>query len=160
MSVGASTENERRPGSPPLVWVFFYGSYINLDVLKEVDLTPRDVEVATLSGFGLSIAPRANIVRDPQAVVYGILARATHVELDRLYTEHALGKLGGVWLPEAVLVTDEQGRLRPALTYIAPDMAPSAAETDYVERIARPAEAFGFPDAYVRKIRSFHPVNE
>ena len=53
----------------PLVWVFFYGSYMNLDVLREADITPHDWEVATLSGFDLRIAPRANLIRTVDSVV-------------------------------------------------------------------------------------------
>ena len=141
----------------PAVWVFFYGSYINLDVLKEVDLVPGAWEVATLPGFDLTIAPRANIFRDPCKSVYGILATATHAELGRLYGDHAKGVLGETYLPEAVLAADLSGRLRPALCYIAHAMAPGPAEPAYVERIARPAERYGFPAWYVERIRRFAP---
>jgi hypothetical protein len=140
---------------PPTVWVFFYGSYINFDVLKEVDLVPAEWEVATLPGYDLDIAPRANLVRSPGAVVYGILATAAHSELERLYTGHAKGVLGETYLPEAVLTVDKAGKFRPALCYIAANMIRRPAEMAYVERIAQPAERFGFPHAYVEKIRSF-----
>ncbi|MFZ5747153.1 MAG: gamma-glutamylcyclotransferase family protein [Pseudomonadota bacterium] len=141
----------------PKVWVFFYGSYINLDVLKEVDLIPAHWETAVLSGFDLVIAPRANLQRSSGQAAFGVLATATHAELDRLYVDHAKGVLGEIYLPEAVLTSDMSGNLRPALTYIAPSMEPRSAERDYVERIAQPAELYGFPDWYVEKIRSFHP---
>lgn len=141
----------------PKVWVFFYGSYINVTVLKEVDLIPGEVEPATLAGFDLKIAPRANLIRAPQSVVYGILAKATHAELARLYSEHAKGKLGETYLPEAVVATDLNGKLRPALTYVSHDMVDRPAEDAYIERIAQPAEAFGFPADYVAKIRNFSP---
>ena len=137
------------------VWVFFYGSYINLDVLKEADLIPGQHEVATLPGFDIYIEPRANLVRDQMSMVYGILATATHDELDRLYTDHAKGKLGETYLPEAVVVLDSVGRLQPALTYIAPEMNKQPAEKDYVERIAIPAERYGFPADYIAKLRGF-----
>ena len=137
------------------VWVFFYGSYMNLDVLKEADLIPGAYEVVSLPGYDIEIAPRANIFQDPNAVVHGIIASATHQELDRLYSEHAQKKLGGLWLPEAVIVSDQQGRLRSALTYIAPELAPGPTDEAYVERIALPAEAYGFPAEYVAKLRSF-----
>ena len=39
------------------VAVFFYGSYMNLDVLKGVDLRPERVEVARLPGFDIRIEP-------------------------------------------------------------------------------------------------------
>lgn len=137
------------------VWVFFYGSYINLDVLREVDLVPGQHEVATLAGFDICIEPRANLIRDTMTMVYGILATARHDELDRLYTDHAKGKLGEVYLPEAVVALDSAGRQRPALTYIAHEMNKKSAEKAYVERIAMPAERYGFPVDYIAKLRSF-----
>ncbi len=33
------------------VLVFFYGSYINLKVLEEVNYSPQKIEVAKLSGY-------------------------------------------------------------------------------------------------------------
>jgi len=96
----------------PGVWTFFYGSYINFDVLPEVDLVPEQWEVARLAGFDIRIQPRANLVRSDADTVYGITATATHDELARLY---ALAKdvLGELYLPEAVLAQTLDGRWRP-----------------------------------------------
>ena len=33
------------------VWAFFYGSYMNPDVLREVNLVPAEWEVARLQGY-------------------------------------------------------------------------------------------------------------
>lgn len=137
------------------VWVFFYGSYINRSVLAEADLRPDRVEVASVAGFALRIGPRANMVPQPFGAVHGILATASHAELHRLYTEHAKGKLGETYLPEAILAVDAAGRPQPALTYLCHDMAAGPADPAYVERIAGPAEAYGFPDDYVATIRRF-----
>jgi len=139
----------------PKIWVFFYGSYINLDVLKEVDLIPGEWEVARAPGFDLRIAPRANLVRSDRHTVWGINATATHAELARLYIDHAKGILGETYLPEAILTFTRDGKLRPAMTYICPQMDPRPADPAYVERIARPARQFGFPDWYLERIESF-----
>jgi hypothetical protein len=136
------------------VWVFFYGSYINFAVLREVGLVPEQWEVARLDGFDISIRPRANLVRSDQHCVYGIVATAGHAELARLYA-HARDVLGEVYLPEAVLVQTLAGLWRPALCYLCPDMAPRPADNAYVERIAGPARAFGFPEWYVARLESF-----
>ena len=136
------------------VWAFFYGSYINMDVLAEVDLSPARWEVAELAGFDLRIAPRANLLRAKGAHVFGILATATHAELARLY-EHSTKVLGETYYPEAVLAQTREGLWRPALCYIAPDMAEKPADRDYVNRIVNPARKYGFPDWYVAKIESF-----
>lgn len=137
------------------VWVFFYGSYINLNVLKEVDLVPEHHEVARLAGFDIGIAPRANLIRSDQHTVYGIVATATHRELERLYIEHSQGKLGETYLPEAVLVQTLDGKLKPVMTYICPDMVPRPAENAYVDRIVNPAKSYGFPEWYIARLESF-----
>src|SRR6516162_8864023 len=85
------------------VSVFFYGSYMNLEILREVELVPKRWEVGRLSGFDIRIQPRANLVRSDRDCVYGVAATATHVELARLYA-HARDVLGAVYLPEAVLI--------------------------------------------------------
>ncbi len=101
----------------PRVWTFFYGSFINLDVLKhQADLVPDQIEVARLSGFDIRIQPLANLVRSNQRCVYGIVVRATHQELDRLYSQDWVG----IYLPEAVLVETLDGRWRAALCYSPP----------------------------------------
>jgi hypothetical protein len=140
----------------PKVWVFFYGSYMNFAVLREVGYVPERWEAARLSGFDIVIRPRANLVRSAEHSVYGILATATHAELDRLYA-HAQGVLGETYLPEAILAETIEGAWRPALCYLAPAMEPRPAATDYIDRIAGPAREYGFPEWYVRRIESFRP---
>lgn len=145
------TNDERK------VWVFFYGSYINLNVLEEVDIHPASIDIAKLSGFDIVIQPRANIVPSFEHSVFGILTSASHSELERLYEEHALGVLGERYLPEAVLVETLDGALQPALCYIASSMKARSAENDYIDRIAGPAREYGFPRSYIQRIESFRP---
>ena len=138
------------------VWTFFYGSYMNFDVLKEVNLVPPKWEVAKLHGFDIRIQPRANLIRSNQHGVYGIIAAATHQELDRLYA-HAKDALGEIYLPEAVLVETLEGKWKPALCYICPEMQPRPAANDYLNRILKPARELGFPEWYVQRLESFRP---
>ncbi len=142
----------------PEVWTFFYGSYMNLEVLKGVDCVPRQVETARLPGFDISIRPLANLVRSDQHSVYGIVATGTHTELARLY-DHAENVLGGRYLPEAVLVVTESGRWLPALTYIAPALPDGPAAVDYVGRIIEPARTHGFPEWYIERLEGFRQTS-
>jgi len=146
----------RRDMAESRVWVFFYGSYMNFDVLREVDLTPPEWEVASLGGFDISIRPRANLIRSDEHRVYGIVATATHTELRRLYA-HAKDVLGETYLPQAVLAQGLRGTWRPVLCYIAPEMEPRPAARDYVDRIVKPAKEFGFPSWYIARLESFVP---
>jgi hypothetical protein len=136
------------------VWVFFYGSYMNPDVLREVNIVPVEWEVARLHGFDISIRPRANLVRSEQHCVYGVVATATHAELARLYA-HAKDVLGETYLPYPVSVETLDGKSRPALCYLAPAMDSRPAEHGYLERILGPAREFGLPAWYVERLKRF-----
>ncbi len=128
------------------VWVFFYGSYINREVLREASLVPAEFEVARLAGFDIVIRPRANLLRSDQHSVYGVLATALHEELRRLY-RHAEEVLGEIYF----LVETLDGRLRPALCYIAPAMESKPGSDDYIDRIITPAREYGVPEWYIER---------
>ena len=136
------------------VVTFFYGSYINRSVLREVELLPERFEAARLPGYDISIRPLANLVPSDEHTVYGVLATTTHAELDRLY-RHAKEVLGGHYLPHPVVATTTSGQLVPALCYIAPSLSPAPAEPAYVHRILDPARELGFPAWYVSRLESF-----
>ena len=137
----------------PTVWTFFYGSFMNLDVLKKSGFVPERYEVAKLNGFDIQIRPLATLVRSDQHCVYGILAPGTHEQLHRLYSQDWVGK----YLPEAVLVETLDGKWRSALCYIAPASDPQPATNDYIDRIVGPAKQYGFPDWYITRLESFRP---
>lgn len=142
------------PDDAPAVAVFFYGSYMNRGVLAEARLTPHSWDVATLAGFDIDIRPRANLVRAPGIAVWGMLATATHVELERLYT-HSREVLGEIYLPHPVLVEMASGGHRPALCYICPAMVSRPAASDYLDRILAPAREHGFPADYLNRIERY-----
>lgn len=136
------------------VQVFFYGSYMNTRVLAEVDLKPAKIEPARLLGFQIVIRPLANLKEDAEGVVFGVLADASHAELERLYA-HARDVLGGTYLPQAVITHTQDDRLVPALCYVAPEMPERPPAKDYVERIVAAARQFGFPATYIAKLQHF-----
>jgi hypothetical protein len=143
-------------GVRPKVWVFFYGSYMNRRVLAEVQLAPEELEPARVAGWDIQIRPRANLVRSETSVVHGVLARATHDELTRLYA-HAQSVLGELYLPEAVLAETRAGVWRAALCYVCPEMTPHQADAAYVDRIVDAACELGLPAGYVTRLESFRP---
>jgi hypothetical protein len=137
----------------PTVWTFFYGSFMNLDVLRQGGYVPQRYEVAKLSGFDIRIQPLATLVRSDQHCVYGIVAAGTHEQLRRLYAQDWVG----TYLPEPVLVETSDGKWRAALCYIAPEGEPRPATDDYIDRIVAPARDNAFPDWYIARLESFRP---
>ena len=133
--------------------VFFYGSFIDRDVLARGGLVPERVTVARLDGFGIARRPLATLDRSDRHAVYGILTGATHEELERLY--------GQAWVraykPEPVLVTTAEGALHPALCYIAPGRTADPPMERYLDHILRPARELGFPAWYIERLERLKP---
>jgi cation transport regulator ChaC len=140
----------------PEVWVFFYGSFIRFDLLRDRGFVPRRWEVARLPGFDIRMAPLANLVPDSSRAVCGILAQANHAELALLY-ENAQSTHGQRYLPVAVLVETCSG-WRPALCYLnfegkeEPEQPP---QRSYVDAILEAARGHGFPDWYLKRLEQF-----
>jgi hypothetical protein len=135
---------------------FFYGSFINVDVLRGRGFVPDRIEVARLHGWDIRIRPLANLVRSERDCVYGVLASPTHSDLSRLYA-YAKDVLRGAYLPEAVLVETLDGARQPALCYLAQEMPDAPPTAEYVDRIVRPARDLGFPAWYVERLERFKP---
>jgi hypothetical protein len=120
----------------------------------EVKAIPDQVEVAHLWGFDICMQPLASLVRSDWHNVYGIICQITHAELHRLYGQHWVR----TYLPEAVLVEINGGRLVPALSYIAPPLPVASSAPiadDYLDRIVGPAHEYGFPTWYLTRLESF-----
>lgn len=135
--------------------VFFYGSYINFDVLAEASIGQRPYQVAWAPNHKLIISPLANLIKDAASTAFGIIIKLNHDELDYLYIEHAQGQLGGTYLPEAILTYTASNVIVPALTYISHDLEPATPDPAYVDRILRPARQYQFPESYLNHIESF-----
>jgi hypothetical protein len=135
------------------VWTFFYGSFMSSEVLAEAGVRPSDPQIARLDGWRLEIAPRATLVPAERDAVYGILARLTHADIDKLYTNDWFGF--GAYLPEAVSVADAAGRPLPALCYVAWQAAGGKPTKEYLAKMVAVARAYSFPADYVRHIESF-----
>src|SRR5262249_36936456 len=126
--------------------------FINREVLARGGLSLGQFEVARLAGFDIVIESLATLVRSEQHCVYGITCQVTHDELRSLYGQDWLG---GAHLPEAVVVGTGEGRLLPALCYIAPSLPPARPAADYLDWITKPAREYGFPGWYLDRLERF-----
>ena len=135
------------------VKVFFYGSFINRDVLARVDYYPDKMEMARLDGFDIVLRPLATLIPSGHGCVYGVLATATHSHLHKLYEEDWVC----AYLPEAVIVMTEDAALHPALCYIAWSETAEAPFAGYLDHIIGPARQMGFPGWYLERLGRLRP---
>ena len=128
---------------------FFYGLFMDVDVLRQSNVVPSNPRRAYVEGFALRIARRATLVPSPGGRAYGMLIALTHAELERLYTAPGLEE----YCPEAVLAQPLAGTPAPALCYLLPrGPALHDRNPEYAARLQRALEKLNFPAAYIASI--------
>jgi gamma-glutamyl AIG2-like cyclotransferase len=137
-----------RPMSPAPVRrvpVFFYGLFMDPDLLRTKGVDPVNVQPAHVTGMRLRIGQRAALEESPEDSTYGFLMELTHSELERLYAESSLA----VYRPEAVLAELPDGSSMAALSYnlpVAP--APGERNAEYAAKLRALAVRLGLPSHY------------
>ena len=126
---------------------------MNPEVLAKAGVYPIERQAARLDGWQLTLAPRATLIPSDGRSVHGVLGRLTHPDIDKLYTRDWFGF--GVYLPEAVMVTNAAANKLAAMCYIAWETAGGKPAPEYVEKMVSAAREFSFPEDYVRHIQSF-----
>ena len=138
-------------------WIFFYGSFMNTEVLKSGGFTLGAFEVARLWGFDVVATPLVTLKGAADSHVYGIACQSEWLIIERLYGARWPYRAGGPsqYVPTAVLLTStsESSRVWPALCYIAPADRPVRPDAAYLNRVVEPARAYGFPQWYVERLQ-------
>jgi len=129
--------------------VFFYGLFMDPDLLRAKGLAPTGVELACVSGFTLSIGQRATLVPDPSGCVHGVVMSLGLEELEQLYSEPSVQ----AYAPQEVLAHLATGSRIAALCYNLPE-PPSASERnpEYVAKLRAVGQKVGLPTDYVASL--------
>ena len=130
--------------------VFFYGLFMDADLLRTKGVNPGNIRPASVSGFALRIGQRATLLRNPNGLAHGILMELTHAEVEQLYSESSVR----AYRPEAVLCKLNDGSLIPALCFNLPEPPrPEEANSEYAAKLRGLATRLGLPSDYVDSIQ-------
>src|SRR5262245_10099895 len=128
---------------------FFYGLFMDPEILREAGAAPLDPRRAYVDGFALRIGQRATLVPSGGGRAYGMLFAVTHAELDRLYGAPGLEQ----YRPEALLARPLEGSPTPALCYnLREAPRPEERNPEYAARLQRALGKLGFPPEYVASV--------
>ena len=134
---------------PRRVSVFFYGLFMDAELLRARGAEPDGVGIASAPGFALRVGRRATLVPAAGDRAYGVVMELTHDELDRLYADPSVS----AYRPEAVLAELADGGLVPALCYnLVEPPAPDEANAEYAAKLRDLASRLGLPADYVARI--------
>jgi hypothetical protein len=131
------------------ITVFFYGLFMDEELLRAKGVQPQDRRLAAVENFRLAIGARATLVPSANSTVHGVLFSLTHAELDVLYAEASIA----VYRPEAVAARLADGSVVPALCFNLP-APPAAGERNprYAAELRALAERIGLPSDYVTSL--------
>ena len=130
--------------------VFFYGLFMDADLLRAKGVNPVNIRAACVPGFVLRIGERATLLKNAHARVYGMLMELTPAEIEQLYSEPSVR----AYRPEAVLSELNDGSRIPALCFNLLD-PPRADEfnPEYATKLRDLAGRLGLPSDYVESIQ-------
>ena len=129
--------------------VFFYGLFMDVDVLRKSGVEPTNSRRALVPNFALLIGQRATLVAAAEARGYGMLMSLSHVELARLYGAPGLEQ----YHPEAVLVQTLTGVTTAALCYnLIEAPGPDERNPEYAIRLQEVLRKLVFPPEYVASV--------
>ena len=130
--------------------VFFYGLFMDSDLLRAKGLRPGLARIGYIDGYALGLGARAYVKPSPGGRVYGTVMSLGPDDRIRLYAEPSVSDYRPM---EVVVHLPGEGAVR-AVTYNLPE-APSAGTPNpsYAERLREVAGRLGLPTEYVASIR-------
>lgn len=138
---------------------FAYGSNMHPAQMAERCPGSRPAGPAALPGWRIFFNTRgsAAILRDPDAVVHGVLWRVDAAHVTRL--DRFEGVRWGNYHRRQVRVRGAAADEIAALTYIGARRYPGRPRVNYILTAVLPgAEAFGLPEPYLAELRSWLPA--
>lgn len=130
--------------------VFFYGLFMDAELLRAKGAQPVNVRSACVPGFALRIGQRATLLRSAEARAYGVVMELTHGEIEQLYSEASVR----AYRPEAVIAELGDGSHVPAMCFnLLVPPSPEEANSEYAAKLRALAGRLGLPPEYVESIR-------
>lgn len=131
------------------VAVFFYGLFMDEDLLASRGIVPSGTSVGYVDDYGLRIGKRATLVPDAGNRAYGVVMTIRDEDVRTLYSEQSVAD----YVAEPVTVTLPDGARKPAVCYNLPVGKLEGANPRYVESLLALAGKLGLPGDYLRQIR-------
>lgn len=134
------------------MYVFFYGLFMDKDVLIKNGIKPSNPRKGYLKDYMLKIGNRASLIPCKNEKSYGIVMTVDDQAIDRLYAEPSVAD----YIPEEVNIITDNGDSIPAICYNLPSEAMTGTNKSYAAALCKLAKQEGFPDAHLEKIKKMH----
>lgn len=128
--------------------VFFYGLFMDVDVLAKQGVVPESVSMGWIDDFVIRISQRATLVREAGGRAYGVLMDVNSSDIERLYAEESVAD----YVAETVCVNTEGSGQVEAACYNLPHEKIVGENREYAKLLLKLVRRLSFPKAYTEQI--------
>ena len=128
--------------------IFFYGLFMDDDLLREKGFHPTTGKIAFAEGYGLRIGERATLIKSESERSYGIVMNLSEEEAESLYSGPSVSE----YVPEQVEVTELNGTTCKVTSYNLPISKLSGSNREYAKSLSVAAQKMGLPQTYINEI--------
>lgn len=121
--------------------VFFYGLYMDPEILRMKNVEPRNPQIGYAKNFELRIGNKATLLRALDKQAYGIVYDLTHGEIDALYKDSGLTE----YAAEAVMVTIGEKEIPTLCCNLVVPPETRESNADYEEKLLKAMDRLGVP---------------
>ncbi|KLN61737.1 hypothetical protein WH96_05375 [Kiloniella spongiae] len=121
------------------------------DLLVTKGITPIFSQKARADNFALKIGERASLVKEQGARSYGVVMTLEQAKVRELYAEENVQE----YRPEKLTVEYEDGIQEEVTCYNLPVNLICGTNSAYAQKLLELTTALGFPDDFLKHIRSF-----
>ena len=132
------------------VAVFFYGLFMDADLLRNKGLRVLESRLARLDNYRLRIGVRATLVPTRGQTVYGMMMQLLPADLQRLYSDPTVS----AYIPQSVEVVLNDGVRVAATCYLLPSYVQDfLTNTAYAQKLYALGSRLGLPADYLAVIQ-------
>lgn len=128
--------------------VFFYGLFMDPDLLRAKGFEPSDPVMACVEDFGLRIGERATLVPAPGEQAWGTVMSLTEEALCELYGGDGVED----YVPEPVMALTVAGDEIATVAYNLPEDKLAGENREYLAQLLITCRQTGLPDAYIAQL--------
>lgn len=131
--------------------VFFYGLFMDVDILIKNGLQPSNPRMGYLNEYALKIGNRASLIPCKNEKAYGIVMEVNEEAIKRLYAEKSVAD----YIPEKVEIVTASGESLVATCYNLPLKLLTGTNKSYAQSLYTLAKKLDFPKKYLANINKY-----
>ena len=131
--------------------IFFYGLFMDDELLRGKGFNPTLGKVAFVDGYGLRIGTRATLVKSENERSYGLIMNLSEEEIGELYSDPSVAD----YIPESVEAMDLNGATCKVTSYNLPISKLSGSNKGYAKALLIAAQKVGLPKSHIKEIQTW-----